>query len=77
MTEAPFSNREVLSLFKDQSKEIKDHVSNLVTPLTEQVKYTNGRVKRLYMYLTIIGTAVVTLLATNSAEFIGFIKLFL
>lgn len=43
--------------------------------ILEQVRYTNGKVKRLYMWLTIIGTATATLLFTNGSELLGFIKL--
>lgn len=73
MTEEPFTNREVTKMFHDQSVDLKNYISEAIEPLTAQVTKTNGSVKRLYTYLTIVGTATVTLLIVNGSEFTSFI----
>lgn len=45
--------------------------------ILEQVTYTNGKVRKLYLYLTVVASVTATLFATNTQELIGFIKLIL
>jgi len=73
MTEPSFTNREIDARLKAQTEEMKSFISGLIIPLTEQVTYTNGRVRRLYTYLTVISTAVVVLLFTSGSELLDFI----
>jgi len=73
MTEPSFTNREIDARLKAQTEEMKSFISGLIIPLTEQVTYTNGRVRRLYTYLTVVSTAVVVLLFTSGSELLDFI----
>jgi len=73
MTEPSFTNREIDARLKAQTEEMKSFISSLIIPLTEQVTYTNGRVRRLYTYLTVISTAVVVLLFTSGSELLDFV----
>lgn len=65
MTEAPFTAREITILF--------DGVHEKLDTITTKVEYTNGKVRRLYIWLTVIGTSTVTLLFTNGSELLDFI----
>jgi hypothetical protein len=73
MTEQPFSNREIDKKFQDQSTDLKLYMASLINPLTTQVSYTNGKVKRLTLVLTIVATATATLLFTNGSELAEFV----
>jgi len=73
MTEPSFTNREIDAKLKAQNDDMKDFMKGLIEPLTAQVTYTNGRVRKLYVYLTILGTATVTLLFTNGSELVNFL----
>lgn len=43
--EIRYSNRQIERMLDQQSKDIKEHISLVITPLTEQVTKTNGTVK--------------------------------
>lgn len=53
--EERYNNRQIERMLDEQSKELKEHISLLIRPLTEQVMKTNGTVKwqtkMLYMAL--------------------------
>ena len=73
MKEEHFTNREIIKMFQDHNEDLKSHIAGLIEPLTEQVKYTNGKLKRMTLVLTIIGTATATLIFTNGSELTEFI----
>lgn len=73
MSEPSFTNREIDAKLKAQNDDMKAFLRGIIEPLTEQVTYTNGRVRSLYVYLTIIGTATITLLFTNGSELVNFL----
>lgn len=77
MTEAPFTNREITKMLDDQSRDLKRHMTGLIEPLTEQVKYTNGKMKKLTFYLTIVASVTATLFAMNGSEVFSVLKLFI
>lgn len=69
MTSEPsFTNREIDAKLKEQTTELKSYIESLITPLTEQVKYTNGKLKRVIFILTIVSSVTVTLFAMNGSE---------
>ena len=74
MQEDRFTNLEITLMLDDIKNSLREH-GDMHREILEQVKYTNGKVRRLYTWLTIVGTATVTLLFTNGSELIGFIKL--
>lgn len=74
MAEARFTNRELTLMFEDIKQTLEEHTETHQAILT-QVKFTNGKVKRITLYLTIIGTATATLLFTNGSQLLNFIKL--
>ena len=53
--EERYNNRQIERMLDEQSKELKEHFSLLINPLTQQVTKTNGTVKwqtkMLYMAL--------------------------
>jgi len=63
--DAPFSNRELKLMFDD--------VHNKLDLLLAQTTYTNGKVKRITLWLTIVGTVTLTLLMTNGSELLDFV----
>lgn len=65
MEDAPFTNRELERMFGD--------VHTKLDTIGSKLDYTNGKVRRLYLWLTVIGTSTLTLLATNGNDLIGFI----
>ena len=73
MSEAPFNNREIDAKLKAQSDDLKLYLHSVISPLTTQVTYTNGKLKRLSLAMTIIGTATATLLFTNGSELSTFL----
>ena len=73
MSEAPFNNREIDAKLKAQSDDLKLYMQAVISPLTTQVTYTNGKLKRLSLAMTIIGTATATLLFTNGSELTNFL----
>lgn len=73
MSEAPFNNREIDAKLKAQSDDLKLYMQSVINPLTTQVTYTNGKLKRLSLAMTIIGTATATLLFTNGSELTNFL----
>ena len=73
MSEAPFNNREIDAKLKAQSDDLKLYMQAVISPLTTQVTYTNGKLKRLSLAMTIIGTATATLLFTNGSELATFL----
>jgi hypothetical protein len=52
----------------------KDHGEKLDN-LNLKADYTNGKVKRLYLIMSCIGSVVTTLLITNGSELINIIKI--
>lgn len=68
MTEERFTNRELIKMFHDQSEDLKNYMDLKITPLTEQVKYTNGKLKRMSVILIIVASVTLTLLFTNGSE---------
>lgn len=43
--EERYNNRQIERMLDEQSKELKEHISLLISPLTKQVMLTNGTVK--------------------------------
>lgn len=62
-------------MFQEQSHDLKAHMDGLIKPLTAQVTYTNGKLKKVTVMLTVISSVVLTLLFTNGSELVGFLKL--
>jgi len=56
MVEARFTNRELTQMFHNIDEKLDSHAITH-TKILDQVMYTNGRVKRLYLYLSVVGTA--------------------
>jgi hypothetical protein len=72
MAEQRFTNREITLMFD----EIKDHLERndvKSEQILAQVKFTNGKVKKLHLYLSIVGTSVVTLFLQDAQSLIHFI----
>lgn len=65
MTDTPFSNRELKGMFGG--------VHDQLDAIEKKLDYTNGKVRKLYLWLTVIGTATVTLLFTNGSDLVNFI----
>ena len=74
MTEARFTNRELTLMFEDIKQTLAEH-SEVQQTILSQVKFTNGKVKKITLYLTVLGTATATLLFTNGSELVSFIKM--
>lgn len=74
MTEARFTNRELTLMFEDIKDTLTQH-SEVQHTILEQVKFTNGKVKKITLYLTVLGTAVATILFMNGSELLTFFKL--
>lgn len=73
MTEKPFSNRELTSMFQNIEEKLDSHAETHAKIL-EQVMFTNGKVRKLYVYVTIAGTAAGTaILVGGGEELIGFL----
>jgi len=47
MKELSFSNREIVKMLDDHTDDLKKYMTDLITPLTTQVTYTNGRLRLL------------------------------
>ena len=73
MSEPSFTNREIDKKLRDQNNDMKLFMVSLIEPLTAEVRYTNGRVRKLYVYLTVIGSVTGTLLITSGSEVVDFI----
>jgi hypothetical protein len=67
MNELRYSNRELTLMF--------DGLHEKMDEMLLKQDYTNGRVRKLYTYLTIVASATVTLLFTNGSELLALIKL--
>lgn len=77
MSEPSFSNREIDKKFHDQTEEVKSFIKATIDPLTEQVKYTNGRVRKLERNLLIVSCVVGTILFLKYPEVLKIIKMFI
>lgn len=73
MVEMRFDNREIDKKIADQSRDLKDYIDKSLEPLITQVTYTNGKMRRLTLVLTIIGTVTATLLISSGSELTEFI----
>lgn len=73
MVELRFDNREIDKKIADQSKDLKDYIEKALEPLITQVTYTNGKMKRLTLVLTVIGTVTGTLLISSGSELTNFV----
>lgn len=56
MADTRFTNREITAMFHNIDEKLDSHAETHAKIL-DQVLYTNGRVRRLYVYLTVVGTA--------------------
>jgi hypothetical protein len=74
MPESRFTNRELTLMFEDIKDTLQTH-SETHEQILAQVKFTNGKVRRITLYMTVIGTATATLLFTNGSQLLQFIKL--
>jgi hypothetical protein len=77
MTEHSFTNREIDKKFHDQTEEVKSFIKALIDPLTAQVTYTNGRMRKLERNLLIVSCVVGTILFLKYPEVIKIIQIFL
>ena len=69
MKESDYSKREIDEKFT--------HIVDALERIEGKVDYTNGKVKRLYVILTAVGSVVVTLLIVSGSELINFLKILL
>lgn len=87
MNEPSFTNREIDAKLREQTQEIdikssqqnaemKEFISGLITPLTEQVTKTNGRVTKMERNLLIVAVASATYMALNYPQVIKVIQMF-
>lgn len=74
MKDDRFTNRELDEKFDRLEEKLDEHAITH-QKILDQVTYTNGKVRKLTFFLTIIGTATMTLLFTRGSELVGFIKL--
>lgn len=74
MSEIPYSNRELTAFFKNIEEKLDAH-SEVHSQILEQVRFTNGKVRRLFLYLTIVASVTSTLFAMNGSELVKFILL--
>lgn len=72
MSEEPFTNRELKLMF-DGVHEKLDGIKDDVREVSGKQDYTNGKLKKTILALSIIGTAVLTLLFTNGSELVEFV----
>jgi len=72
--EERFSNREITAMFERIEEKLNEHGDTHAQILT-QVVYTNGKVKKLTLYLTVVATVTVTLLITNGSEVLQIFKI--
>ena len=77
MTEPSFTNREVDAKLKAQTEEMKAFIKGIIEPLTIQVTYTNGKVRRLERNLLIVTCIVGTYLVLNYPQVIKIIQIFI
>jgi hypothetical protein len=78
MTEPDYTKREIdhiiMGILESLNRIEKDHGDKLDT-LNDKADYTNGKVKRLYLIMSCIGSVVATLLITNGSELVNIIKI--
>ena len=72
MPEQPFSNRELTAMFNNIDEKLDAH-SEVHEKILKQVLFTNGKVRKLYLWLTIVGSVTGTLFAMNGSQLVGFI----
>jgi len=73
MNEPSFTNREIDAKLAIQSEDLKSHMDKALAPILIQTTYTNGRVKKLYLYFTVLGSVTITLLFTSDSDLARFI----
>ena len=76
MTEPSFTNREIDAKLANQSEDLKRHMDKLITPLTEQVTKTNGRVTKMERNLLVVAVASITYAALNYPQVLKVIQMF-
>jgi len=76
MTEPSFTNREIDAKLASQIEDLKRHMDKLITPLTEQVTKTNGRVTKMERNLLVVAVASITYAALNYPQIIKVIQMF-
>lgn len=72
MSEKPFSNREIKLMLGEIKNTLIEHAETH-HEILEQVKYTNGKVRKLYLYLTVVGSVTGTLLTINGSALAQFV----
>ena len=87
MNEPSFTNREIDAKLREQTQEIdrkssqqnaemKEFISGLIKPLTEQVTKTNGRVTKMERNLLVVAVASITYAALNYPQVLKVIQMF-
>lgn len=74
MVETRFTNRELTLMFDEIKDTLREH-GEIHNQILTQVKYTNGKLKRLTLVLTVVATVTVTLLVTNGSEVLDVLKI--
>ena len=72
MKEERFSNREITLMFTEIKNTLVEHAETH-KEILDQVKYTNGKLKRVVFILTIVGSVTATLFAMNGSALIDFV----
>lgn len=67
MKESDYSKREIDEKFT--------HIVDALERIEGKVDYTNGKVKRLYVILTAVGSIVATLLVVSGSDLVQFVKI--
>lgn len=79
MTEVRFTNREIDIMFRRMDEKFDevnmklDEHAETHEKILNQVLFTNGKLKKVTLWLTIVGTVSLTLLFTNGSELVNFI----
>lgn len=73
MPDSRYKNREIDERFNELDRRLFHEKEGFLPRMLAQTTKTNGRVTRLERIMLIIGTAVVSLLATNGSQVFGFI----
>lgn len=69
----PTYSKETIDAYFNRIDEKLDEHGETHRKILEQVIYTNGKVKKLYFWMTVVGTATLTILFTNGSELADFV----
>lgn len=72
MAEKPFTNLEIRLMF-EAIRQTQDLHSKQNTEIINRQDYTNGKLKKVILAMTVLSSVTVTLLFTNGSELLDFV----